>query len=126
MKKRKIMLVDDNPDIRKIVKKGLEHLSEGYEVTSVENANECFKTLECGKIPDLILLDVMMPEMNGWDVLAKLRSKQLWVDIPVIFLTAKTDDTSIGLGTLTSDGYITKPFKLEDLKYKIEKYFEKE
>ena len=124
MEKMKVMFVDDNYDLRKMVKKGLERLSNRYEVISVDGGKECFKELKNGKIPDMILLDVMMPEMNGWDVLAKLRSEQSWVNIPVIFLTAKTDDTSVGLGTLTSDGYITKPFQLEDLINKIEKFFE--
>jgi len=124
MEKKKVMFVDDNPDLRKMVKRGLERNSDQFEVTSVEGGKECFESLECDQIPDIILLDVMMPEMNGWDILAKLRSKQSWSKIPVIFLTAKTDDTSVGLGTLTSDGYITKPFKLEELKNKIEKFFE--
>jgi len=124
MEKKKVMFVDDNPDLRIMVKKGLERISKNYQVNSVNGAKECFKSLNSGEIPDIILLDVMMPEMNGWDILAKLRSEEKWAKIPVIFLTAKTDDTSVGLGTLTSDGYITKPFQLEDLKNKIENFFE--
>jgi len=122
--KRKIMLVDDNPDLRYLVKIGLEQLSESFKITTVKGAKECFELLEKNQIPDLILLDIMMPEMNGWDVLVRLRSEPSWEKIPVIFLTAKTDETSKGLGILTSDGYITKPFRLEDLKEKIEKFFE--
>ena len=124
MKKIKIMLVDDNIDLLNMFKKGFEKLSEKYEVITVENAEKCFKLLENNQIPDLILLDIMMPEMSGWDVLAELRNKPSWEKIPVIFLTAKDDDASIGIGMLTSDGYITKPFRLEDIKETIEQYFE--
>ena len=62
-----------------------------------------------------------MPEMSGWDVLAKLREESAWKNIPVLFLTAKDDDTSKGLGTITSNGFITKPFEITDLKEKIDK-----
>ena len=121
--KRKIMLVDDNPDLLYVVKEKLERLKEGYRVTGVDSGKKCLELLNKGEIPDLILLDIMMPGMNGWDVLAKLKNKSTWKDIPVVFLTAKTDKTSKGLGTLTSEAYITKPFDTVELKEIIEKVF---
>ncbi len=121
--KRKIMVVDDNTDILYVVKEKLERLKDGYKVTGASSGKKCLELLKGGEIPDLILLDIMMPDMNGWDVLAKLRNKSAWKNIPVLFLTAKTDDTSKGLGTLTSDGYITKPFDATDLYDIIEKVF---
>jgi putative two-component system response regulator len=125
MKKRKIMIVDDNPDLLYIIKKRLENQTNGYEVICAESGKECFKSLKKGKIPDLVLLDIMMPEMSGWDVLAKLRNNPTWNNIPVFFLTAKTDDTSKGLGILTSEGYVTKPFDMMYLEAMIFKFFNK-
>jgi len=123
--KKKIMLVDDNLDLLKVFKKRLESITGEYEVIGVKSGKECFDLLKEGQIPDLILLDIMMPEINGWDVLAKLRRDSAWEKIPVIFLTAKTDDTSKGLGTLTSEGYITKPFEMTEIIETIEKFFER-
>lgn len=119
--KRNIMIVDDNPDLLYMVKREIEHLADEFEVTGATSGKKCFELLKKGDIPDLILLDIMMPEMSGWDVLAKLRGESAWKHIPVIFLTAKDDDTSKGLGTLTSDDYITKPFEITDLKERIDK-----
>ena len=120
----KIMLVDDNPDLTYLVKKRLEQYEDAYEVMVAKNASECFDLLSSGHIPDIILLDIMMPGMNGWDVLATLRNNVLWKNIPVIFLTAKTDDVSKGLGTITSDGYVTKPFDIAELQKTIKTILE--
>jgi putative two-component system response regulator len=122
--KRKVMIVDDNPDLVHLVKKILEKTSEDYQVIGVESGRECFEVLNTGEVPDIVLLDIMMPEMSGWDVLAKLRNEPAWEKIPVVFLTAKDDDASKGLGTLTSEGYITKPFDISYLDKIIKKIFE--
>ena len=119
--KRKIIIVDDNPDLIYMVKREMERITDEFEVTGVKSGNECFNLLKKGELPHLILLDIMMPEMSGWDVLAKLREESAWKNIPVLFLTAKDDDTSKGLGTITSNGFITKPFEITDLKEKIDK-----
>jgi len=123
--KKKIMVVDDNPDLIYIIKKRLENINNKFEIIGVNSGKECFKSLSKGQIPDLVLLDVMMPEMTGWDVLAKLRNNPSWDKIPVFFLTAKADDTSKGLGTLTSEGYITKPFDMIHLEEMISNYFKR-
>jgi len=70
--------------------------------------------------PDLVLLDIMMPEMSGWDVVAKIKENPSWNEIPIIFLTAKGDTMSIGMGGLASQDYIVKPFNIKDLKNRIE------
>ena len=119
MNKKKVMIVDDNPDLLYIVKKGLN--KEEFEVARANGGKECFELLNKGNIPDIILLDIMMPEINGWDVFAKLKEKPEWREIPIIFLTAKTDDYSKGFGKLTADDYITKPFEIPVLKGRIEK-----
>ncbi len=121
MKKKMVMVVDDNADLIHMIKKLLEKMTD-YTVIGVQSGKECFKTLKNGEIPDLMLLDIMMPEMTGWDVLAKLRNEKMWEKIPVIFLTAKDDDASVGLGTLTSEGYVTKPFDISYLKKIVDKF----
>jgi len=118
---KKIMIVDDNPDLLYMVKKGLERIDEGYKVTSANGGKECFELLKKGDMPDLILLDVMMPEINGWDVFTKIKENPTWREIPIVFLTAKTDDYSKGFGKITANDYITKPYEIKDLKIAIEK-----
>lgn len=121
MNKKMVMIVDDNADLLSMIKKMFEKMTE-HKVICVESGKKCFEILKRGEIPDLILLDIMMPEMTGWDVLAKLKNEKMWEQIPVIFLSAKDDDASVGLGTLTSEGYITKPFDISHLQQIVDKY----
>jgi len=69
----------------------------------------------------LILLDIMMPEMNGWEVQKKIKDNIKWRTIPIIFLTATTDNTSRKIGSIISEDYIGKPFEIPDLKKRIDK-----
>jgi len=115
---RKIMVVDDEPDILFTVGQMLE--MSGYEVIKVSDGKECLKKLE-ETSPDLVLLDIMMPEISGWDVAAKIKEDPKWAEIPIVFLTAKGDTMSIGMGGLASEDYIVKPFDIKDLKARIEK-----
>ena len=117
---RTIMVVDDEPDIIFSVKCGLENFADEYIVLGARSGHECFELLKNGQIPDLILLDVMMPEMNGWDVFTKLKETPEWRDISVVFLTAKTDQYSKGFGTLLANDYIEKPFEINNLKERID------
>ena len=119
--KKKIMIVDDDPDILLAFKISLENLSDGYEVIGVNGGMECFELLKKGDMPDLILLDIMMPEINGWDVFAKIKENPEWRNIPIVFLTAKSDDFSKGFGKGSAQDYITKPFEIKYLKKKIDK-----
>ena len=116
--KKVIMLVDDNPDLLYSVKKGLESF-EGYEVITVESGRKCLQLLKNIK-PDLVLLDIMMPGMDGWDVCAKIKNDKKTENIPIVFLTAKTDPISKSMGTLASADYITKPFDIKVLKRRID------
>ncbi len=115
------MIVDDNQDLIFMVKRRLERMNDGYEVIGAASAKECFELLNHEKIPDLILLDVMMPEVDGWSLFAQLKEKPELREIPIVFLTAKTDAISIGLGKRNAQGYITKPFEITELKERIEK-----
>jgi len=106
--KKLIILVDDNPANLMI---GKNILSEKYTIATVPSGEKFFSLLE-NNHPDLVLLDVDMPEMTGFDVIKTLKSKPETKDIPVIFLTAKTDSedekTGFALGAVD---YIKKPFQ---------------
>lgn len=71
-------------------------------------------------LPDLILLDIMMPGMNGWEVQRRLKENILWRNIPIVFLTAVGDPTSKVIGNITSKDCIEKPFKITDLKRRLD------
>ena len=116
--KKLVMLVDDNPDILYSVQKGLESLGD-YKVITAESGRKCLQLLKDIK-PDLILLDIMMPGMDGWDTCAKIKGDKKTENIPIVFLTAKTDPISKSMGTLASADYITKPFEMKDLKKRID------
>jgi two-component system, OmpR family, alkaline phosphatase synthesis response regulator PhoP len=105
---RTIMVVDDNPDIITIVKTILE--GKGYQVLSASSGQELLNLLTDRK-PDLIILDIMMPEMDGLEVLGRLKAVTDTASIPVILLTAKVQyEDVLGGYKLGADYYITKPF----------------
>ena len=106
--KRTIMVVDDNPDIITIVKTILE--GRGFTVFSASSGPELLSLLPTQKC-DLIILDIMMPEMDGLEVLTRLKGKVETSTIPVILLTAKVQyEDVLGGYKLGADYYITKPF----------------
>ena len=115
--KKLVILVDDNPTNLWI---GKNVLSEKYRVVTVPSAEKLFKILE-NNFPAIILLDVDMPEMNGYDAIKILKSKDETKNIPVIFLTGRTesDDELTGL-SLGAIDYITKPFQPSLLLKRIE------
>lgn len=121
---KKIMIVDDEPDILFTVGQVLE--TSGYEVIKAKDGKECIEKLnELPETPDLVLLDIMMPEISGWDVAAKIKENPAWKEIPIVFLTAKGDIMSIGMGNLTAEDYIVKPFDIKDLKERVDKILNK-
>ena len=123
---KKIMIVDDESDIIFSVKCGLEDFADEYTVLGAGSGHECFELLKKGQIPDLILLDVMMPEMNGWDVFTKLKETPEWREIPVVFLTAKTDPYSKGFGKMAATEYLEKPCDIKNLEKRIDKILKKQ
>jgi len=106
---KKILLVEDDPDIRVIVKSALEMLA-GFQVRACSSGAEALSTVE-EFAPQLALLDVMMPEIDGPGVLARLRERPATAALPVIFLTAKaTPQESERLRALGAVGVLSKPF----------------
>ena len=91
IEKSKILLVDDEEDILEFLSYNLK--KEGFRIDTVNNGISALKKLEKSK-PDLIILDVMMPEMDGIEVCEKIREKQRYDDILILFLTARSEDYS--------------------------------
>jgi len=112
-----ILLIDDDAGIRKMLGRRLER--QGFRVVGAEDGEEGLRIAQ-EQLPDLVLLDIMMPRMKGRDVCAKLKADPKTTHIPVIFLTALglADHISAGM-RLGADDYIVKPFHPEELKERI-------
>jgi CheY-like chemotaxis protein len=118
-----ILVVDDNPDVINSLKIGLEDSMEEYRVLGAENGQKCLELLKETNKPDIILLDIMMPHMSGWEVFDRIKKDPTLNSIPVIFLTARTDRVAKNAGSFLGDDYIEKPFEIDDLKRKIDIIF---
>jgi two-component system, OmpR family, response regulator len=112
----KLLVVDDEPDIVELLSASLKY--HGYEVATAASGREAMEEARRFR-PDMILLDVMMPELDGFDVLRRLRGEG--TRTPVLFLTARdaTEDKIKGL-TLGGDDYVTKPFSLSEILARIQ------
>jgi len=108
-----LLLVDDEPGLREAVSAYLE--DSGFTVKVSANAQDAWQSMETDR-PDLIISDIMMPQVNGYEFLQKVRSDERFVNLPVIFLTARgmTSDRIKGYQTGV-DAYIPKPFDPEEL-----------
>jgi CheY-like chemotaxis protein len=115
---KKIMVVDDNPDVILSVKHGLEGLDEDYQITGVESGEKCLELLQTD-MPDLILLDIMMPGMSGWKTFDRIKENTSWKQIPIVFLTARTDRVAKNAGGFLAEDYIEKPFDVRELHQRI-------
>lgn len=106
----KILIVEDDKNLSELIKLELEY--EGFEISRAFDGDEALVQFNAQN-PDLILLDVMLPKMNGYEIIRKIRQSS---DVPVIFVTAK-DETFDKVNGLNSgaDDYISKPFKIEEL-----------
>ena len=114
---RNVLIVDDEPNIVLSLKFLISQ--QGYEVRTAGSGEEALQALS-EKVPDLILLDVMMPKPDGYEVCQKIRATPEWKDIPVIMLTAKGRDVERQKGfAMGADEYITKPFATNELVTKV-------
>jgi len=117
---KKILVVDDEESVRDLCIACIHHgLGDAYEVLEAADGNEALAAVEV-EHPDLILLDIMMPEMDGLEVCRRLKGSTETQDIPVVFLTAlgKEKDVQKGL-SLGGDGYVVKPFNAVTLAAQI-------
>ena len=108
MNKHKVMVIDDEPDIVKLVKISLEMAN--FEVIEAFSGKEALEKTQ-KVIPDIFLLDIMMPEMNGYEVCQRLKSQDRTRNVPVVMLTAKGQKGDVEQGLkVGADEYIIKPF----------------
>jgi two-component system phosphate regulon response regulator PhoB len=106
--KERVLVVDDEQDIRELIQYNLQ--KEGYSVVCVETGEEAIDEVE-KRLPDVVVLDLMLPGVDGRDVCKRLKQDPRTSGVPVVMLTAKTEDSDIVSGLeLGADDYVTKPF----------------
>ncbi len=106
------MIVEDDPDIREVLSQVLEF--EGYSVCGAENGSDALDILRAGTKPNLIILDLMMPVMDGWQFRAEQKQDPGWAAIPVVILSAD-GNVYQKAATIGAVGYLKKPVELETL-----------
>lgn len=120
---QKVLVVEDNPELRVYI---YNNLVNQYKVKDAVNGKEALAVIEDGWIPDIIVTDLMMPEMDGIELINRIRNDFSVSHIPVIIFTAKSEnDTHLKALKYGADGYITKPFTMELLIARIENIFER-
>ena len=120
---KKILVVDDEPDIQQLISRRLK--SNGYEVATAGSGDEALKKMPEIR-PDLIILDVMMPPPNGFQVCRTLKDDPKYQKIPIILLTARSTESDQFWGMESgSDAYVTKPYNPEELLTKVKALLEK-
>jgi putative two-component system response regulator len=118
---KQILFVDDIPANILLLKDALSH----YRISTAKNGEEALEVAESFDPPDLILLDIMMPKMDGYEVCQKLKSLENTREIPIIFLTAKNDEKSEAKGLeLGAVDYVTKPFGVSILRSRVKIHLE--
>ncbi|MDW8327231.1 MAG: response regulator [Anaerolineales bacterium] len=118
--KKRVVCVEDEPAMIDLIRLILER--KGYEVIGANGGREGLDVIQREK-PDVVLLDLMMPDMDGWEVYQKMKAHEQTKDIPVIVVTARAQsiDKVLGLHIAKVDDYITKPFGPQDLVESVEK-----
>ena len=120
----RILVVDDVPDNVDILQMRLE--AQGYEVVTAPDGLEALDKIR-QLLPDLVLLDVMMPQKSGYEVCTRMRERDDWRNIKVIMLSAKGRDAEVSKGlAIGADVYVTKPFSTRELMCKIKELLEQE
>jgi len=120
MNNKRVLVVDDEPDIVESIKFNLE--LEDIDCIEAYDGDEALSKART-EHPDLIILDIMLPKMNGYKIGRLLKFDESYKDIPIIMLTARSQQTDIELGEESgADEYVTKPFDMEKLVNMIRKY----
>lgn len=118
--KKRVLCIEDDAEMIDLIRLILER--KGFEVLEAVGGKEGLEVSR-RELPDLILLDLMMPEVDGWEVFRQLRADEQLKDIPVIVVTAKAQsiDIVLGLHIAKVDGYVTKPFGPQELLKSVNK-----
>jgi two-component system, OmpR family, response regulator VicR len=119
-KKRRLLYIEDEPEMIELVKLILAR--RGFEVIGANGGREGLEAIR-SLLPDLVLLDLMMPDMDGWDVYQQMKADLATQKIPVIVITAKAQsiDKVLGLHIAKVDDYISKPFSPSELVESVDK-----
>ena len=113
-----IVLADDDAKVRELLRHALG--SAGYAVEAFETGDECWQRLETGEAPDLVLLDVVLPGLDGPEVLELIRRDERLTTVPVVFLTGRgSDDDAVADCEAVPDDHITKPFSPIELRDRL-------
>ena len=113
-RKLTVLVIDDDPDICNLLQMYLK--LEGFDTRTAGNRDETVAALRCSPLPDMVLLDVWLPDVNGFDILAKMRQHPVLKKLPIIMLTAEATRAAVLRGIMGgADGYITKPFQIHPL-----------
>jgi CheY-like chemotaxis protein len=121
---KNIWVVDDDKEMVNAMRLMLELLD--CQVTGFSNAPDTAQALLAGERPDLILLDINMPDVSGMDFLEFLRRRPAWKQLPVVMLSTEAADVTVDYASsLGADGYITKPVTIEELESAINQAFQK-
>jgi DNA-binding response OmpR family regulator len=121
--KPRILIVEDDPDLRTILK--LQLAGRGFEIAEADNGAEGFRAIQ-DAVPDCVILDLMMPVMDGFGFLKRVRSIIHTQDVPILILTASEDERNRVRGfQYQADAYMSKPYDLEKLTRQVEKLLQK-
>ena len=121
---KNVWLVDDDEEMIRAI--GLMVKMMEYEVTAFHNARSAAQTLLTGKTPDLLILDINMPEVSGLDFLEFLRRRTEWMDLPIIMLSSESADSTVNEALkLGADAYVMKPVTIEELEKAMTTAFQK-
>ncbi len=116
---KKILIVDDKPSISRLI---VQFLSKTYDVTTKEDGLEALSWLQSGSIPDLIITDLQMPNLDGFELITRVKESGLFRDVPIIVLSSKDSSTDrIACLKAGAEDYLVKPFNPEELQIRLER-----
>lgn len=118
--KKNIYIVEDNEDIRDLI--GYILVGDSYDVTMYPDATSFTKAIELAH-PDVIVLDIMLPDGNGLDICRRLKSDQQYADIPVILMSANAQKHEM-YDEVCAEDFISKPFNIDDFQHRVERYLD--
>jgi DNA-binding response OmpR family regulator len=122
--KKKVWIVDDDPDMRSATHLMFQLL--GYDLREFSDGRDVSRALLGGEFPDLLFLDLNMPEVSGLDVLQFIRSRKTWKKMPILIMSSDAEDARVEQTMrMGADGYVFKPVSLEELESSISAAIEK-
>lgn len=117
MSKKQVLIIDDQPVMRKLLE---QFLKDKYEVISLENGKEALEWMYDGNIPDVVIADLNMPEIDGFEYIKRVRESAFFQDIPLIVLSGEDSSAErIKCLKLGANDYLIKPFNPEELALRI-------